>query len=142
MSGIIINKEDIRFIAKRARLVKSWPFVGSAMLCVILGGTIWLFLYKPLIANPFAVLSMLKEASIPLSTLNVMAGLYPLLFLMCIFLIIVIVLLMFMAISIERKYMSIIQRINEKACNINQDRTELTDTAQPSNTDDHGPVSV
>jgi hypothetical protein len=58
--------------------------------------------------NPFVVLSRLNSGSVPVSTMALMAGLSPVVVLMCIVLAITIVLFAFAAISHEKRYLAII----------------------------------
>jgi CHASE3 domain sensor protein len=53
-----------------------------------------------------------------------MAGMLPIFFLICIFLFVVIVMVMFAAISIEKKYISIIQRMEVQRSTIDLDKSE------------------
>jgi ABC-type transport system involved in multi-copper enzyme maturation permease subunit len=105
-----LNGEDQRFLAKRARLVKTWRYAGAILIAMLIGLGIWLFFSKPLLANPFVVLTRLKSDSIPESTMALMAGILPVVVLMCIFLAITIVLFAFLAFSNEKKYLTLIQR--------------------------------
>jgi hypothetical protein len=130
-----LNDKEMKFIFKRTRLVKTLPTVCIILLCLLIGFYIWAFLSKPLIYNPFAVLSALKSTTISSSTLNVMAGLFPLFFLICVFLLIVSVVLIFIAIAIEKKYIKIIQRIGGPTNRANLN-THKEETAQQNNTAD------
>jgi hypothetical protein len=125
-----MNDDDKIFIAKRARLIKAWPIVGAFCLCLVLGFSVWMIFSKPHIANPFVVLSMLKSGAVPSSSLTLMAALQPIYFLICLFLLVVIVLLIFMAIAIEKKYMAILRRMDEQASAINTGTILKTGTAR------------
>lgn len=106
-----ITNEEMRFVTKRRRFVKAWPLVGTILISLAIGLGVWLFLSKPLLANPFTVLSKLKSGSIPHSTLVLMAGILPIVVLMCIALVITIVLFVFASFNNERKYLAMVQRI-------------------------------
>lgn len=105
-----ITDEDRRFLAGRARRVRTWPYVGGALLCLAFGLGLWLFVSKPLLANPFVVLSRLESDSIPDSTLTLMAALLPVTVLMCVLLVIAILLFAFSAFALERRYLAMVQR--------------------------------
>ena len=104
--------------------------VGGVLLCLVLGLGVWLFLFKPLLANPFAVLSKLNSDSIPASTLTLMAGLLPVSVLMCLVLAIAIVLFGFAAFANEKKYIAMIQRMIEPAGTPKRGEPEETGAAQ------------
>ena len=105
-----LNDQEQRFLAKRARLVKTWRYVGTILLSMLIGLGMWLFFSKPLLANPFVVLTRLKSDSIPESTMALMAGMLPVVVLMCIFLAVTVVLFAFSVFSNEKKYLTLIQR--------------------------------
>jgi hypothetical protein len=109
-----VTDDEARFLVRRRRLVRAWPFAGAFLICMIIGLGVWLFLTRPLLANPFAVLSMLRGDSIPASTLALMAGLLPIAVLMCLTLAIAIVLFTFASFFNERKYLTMVQRIMDR----------------------------
>jgi len=108
-----LTDKERKFVAKRAKLVQAWPLVGLILLCLVLGVGVWLFLFMPLLANPFAVLTKLNSDSVPASTLTVMAGVLPVSVLMCLVLAIAIVLFCFVAFANEKKYIRMIRRMLE-----------------------------
>ncbi len=105
-----LSDEEQSFVANRARLIRTWRHVGAILLAMMIGFGMWLFLTKPLLANPFVVMTRLKSDSIPESTMALMAGMLPVVFLLCIVLVIAIILYIFAASSNEKKYLTIIQR--------------------------------
>lgn len=105
-----LSYEEKCFVAKRARLMRTWRYVGAILLAMIIGLGVWLFLSKPLLANPFVVMTRLKSNSIPQSTMALMAGMLPVVTLMCVVLAVTAVLFVFAAFSNEKKYLTIIQR--------------------------------
>ena len=132
-----ITDREIRFVANRAKFVKAWPPVGGVLMCLAIGVGVWLFLFKPLLANPFAVLSKLNSDSIPASTLALMAGLLPLSVLVCIALAIAIVLFGFAAFANEKKYIAMIQRLIEPAGTPKRGEPEERGAAQGTPQDDN-----
>lgn len=106
-----VTDDEARFLVRRRNLVRAWPFAGAFLICLIIGLGVWLFLTRPLLANPFAVLSMLRSDSIPTSTLALMAGLLPIAVLMCLALAVAVVLFAFASFVNEKKYLTMLQRI-------------------------------
>ncbi len=112
-----LKEEQRKFIETRSKFVKTWPFVGTGLLAIILGLGTWLFLTKRLLANPFFVLNQLKTNAISLPTLTLMAGLLPVVILLCLFLVVVVIIFAFAAFSNEKKYLAIIKSLVEKKVN-------------------------
>lgn len=111
-NGVImqLSYEEQRFVEKRASLMRTWRYVGTIMLAMIIGFGVWLFFSKPLLADPFIVMTKLESNSIPESTMALMAGILPVVILMCIVLAISIILFVFASFSNEKKYLKIIQQ--------------------------------
>ena len=78
----------------------------------MIGFTVWLWISRPLLVNPWEVLSRLKSASIQDSTMTLMAAMLPIVFLACIFLLLALIAICFLAFSNERKHLAIIQRLD------------------------------
>ncbi|MFO7665716.1 MAG: hypothetical protein R6V76_03775 [Desulfobacterales bacterium] len=104
-----LSYEDQRFLVKRIRLVQTWRYVGAILLAMLVGLGMWLFLSKPLLANPFVVVTRLKSDAIPEATMVLMAAMLPVVVLTCIALAVAVVLFAFAAFSNEKKYLQIIQ---------------------------------
>lgn len=116
-----ISDKEKMFLDKRLKYVIMWPLMGTVLLCLVLGFGRYLFLFKPLFSNPFAVMSRLDSNSIPSSTLTLMAGLLPIAVLTTLFLLVVIVLFCFAAFANEKKYITLVRRM-----------TVLVDVQSPS----------
>ena len=109
-----LTNSDLDFLVKRARLVRSWSYVGIFIISFLILFSGWLFMTKPLLANPFFVLSSLNDNSIALPTLHFMAVLLPVFFLMSIFITILAVVFAFVSFSNEKRYLKIIQKMKEE----------------------------
>lgn len=130
MKRMEMTTDEMRFLTRRRRLVRTWPLVGAVLLCLITGLAAWLFLTRPLLANPFTVISMLKGNSIPASTLALMAGLLPIAVLTCMILVLVMVLFAFASFVNEKKYLAMIQRIVGRTVVCEADKSERADIAR------------
>ncbi len=104
-----MTEDENRFIIRRVKLVRAWPWAGSALIVLICGLGAWLYTTRPLLVDPFAVLARVHDDSIPASTLTFMAALLPVAVLTCLFLAIVIVLFAFAAFAIEKKYLALLR---------------------------------
>jgi hypothetical protein len=109
--NVQLTEQEKSFFTKREKLVRAWPLFGSVMLIVVLCLAGWLFWRNPLLVNPWVVLTRLEAGSIPDSTLLLMAGLLPIAMLLCLAIVLVTLLFAFVALSNERKYISIIHRL-------------------------------
>jgi len=133
-----ITDKERRFLAKRAKLVRAWPLIGSVLLCLVIGLGVWLFLFRPFLANPFLVFSRLNSHSIGASDLALMAAMLPIMVLMCIVLAIAIVLFAFVALRNEKRHMAVIRRLVSSTGNVNRDRADETRVTQQDTAADAG----
>ncbi len=129
---MLLSNREQQFVEKRKRFVKAWPYVGTILLVMAIGLGMWLFWSKPLLANPFLALSRLNSSSVPASTMALMAGLLPVVVLMCVVLAITIVLFAFSAFSNEKKYLAIIKTITEVAVAMELGEFQQTGSGQQS----------
>lgn len=106
-----LTREEELFVEGRAKFARSWPIVGTAMLAVLLLLAGWLLFTRPMLINPWAVLSGLEAGTIPDSTLAIMAALLPVVMLTCLFVLVVALILFSVAFSNEKKHIAIIRRM-------------------------------
>jgi len=119
----MLTEKEQEFLARRAKFVKAWPVVGGTLVCLLMGLGIGLFLIRPLLANPFFVLSELKSQSIVASNLSLMAGLLPVVVLMCLVLTLIILIFAFVAFATEKRHMAVIQRLVDALGDVRSDGT-------------------
>lgn len=105
-----LTREEKAFLESRAKFARSWPIVGTAMLVGLLVLAGWLLFTRPMLINPWAVLSGLEAGTIPDSTLAVMAALLGVM-LTCLFVVGVVLILFSVAFSNEKKHIAIIRRM-------------------------------
>lgn len=108
-----LSEEDGHFLNSRSRFVRSWRYVGVALLGLLVSGGVWLYLTRPLIANPLVVADRLREGSIDRATLEFMALMLPVAVLTTFFVCAAFLLLTFAAFNNEAKYREIISRATE-----------------------------
>ena len=106
----MLTEAEKTFIDRRRRLIHSWPYVGLGMLVLIASFVVWLVVTKPLLANPFFVMSEIERGTIEQSTLTLMAGLLPMTILVALFVCIATVVFAFVAFSNERKYLALLEK--------------------------------
>ncbi len=96
-----------------------WRYVGPMLLLGTTGLAVWVFVTAPLLIDPFAVFSRIEAGTIQQSTLAMMASILPLTMILLFFLMVVIIGLMYAALSIEKKYLKIITEIqNEQSAKL------------------------
>lgn len=103
-----VDEQSESFLKKRRRMTRFWPVVGTLLLAGVLSFLVWMFLKKSLLVNPFEVTSRIDAGTLENSTVILMAGMLPVVFLACFLILIVVVLFAFSAFSNERKYQRII----------------------------------
>lgn len=109
-----LTDRDRFFLAKRKRMTRSWPLMGSLLLVVLVALVAWLFYQAPTFVNPFAVMSRLESNAIEQSTLGIMAGMLPVVVLLCFLVLFMLVLFAFAAFSNERKLIRIIDSLEKE----------------------------
>ena len=106
----LTDKETL-FLDRRRMLFRIWPYVGMLLLVGIAMFAAWLFWKTPLMINPYTVLEQLHAGTMPDSTMALLAGFLSLVLLACLMLLVTMVLVLFAALSNERKYMAIIGKL-------------------------------
>ena len=107
---MMLTEAEQLFVDRRRRLTQSWPFVGSGILVLLGSLVVWLVASKPLLANPFYVMSEIDRGTIEQSTLTLMAGMLPLAIWAVLFLCIATVTLAFSVFSNERRYLALLEK--------------------------------
>ena len=106
-----LTDQELEFLGTRARLINIWRYVGVFLVVVLMAFAGALFWFVPLLANPFKVMRLLESNSLALSTMAFSAALLPILFLTCILLMFFLLLFVFVSLSNERKYLSILRKL-------------------------------
>lgn len=109
----MLTRNQQRFIMRRRKLVRAWRITGPlVLLLLIVAGGILFFNY-PLMFNPYASIERLEAGTLADSTVQLMALLLPIAMLMVFFMLVVVVMLVFAGIANDRKYLSIIQDLQD-----------------------------
>ena len=106
-----ISPVDQDFVDKRERIVRIGPAVLAALLLVVLAFASWLFTARPLLANPFEVMSLLEQDAIEQPTLILMAAMLPVMMLACLGLLAVILVFAHFGLLNERRYLRLLGRL-------------------------------
>lgn len=106
-----VSERDREFIERRRKLVAYWRFAGPLLWIMILGFASWVFFRSRLLIDPFEMLARLEAGDLPESTLVIMAALAPVFFSGLFVLLTVLVLILYSAISGEKRYLAIIDML-------------------------------
>ncbi len=107
-----LTEQQKAFLKKRIKMVRAWPIIGSAIILLEAGLAAWLLWKHPLLINPQAVLSKLRDGSLPDSTCSLMAAFLPFVVILSLGLLAMLTLFAFVALANERKHIAIIQKLN------------------------------
>jgi membrane-anchored protein YejM (alkaline phosphatase superfamily) len=106
-----MNESDRHFLQRRRRLARSWNLVGVALLSVLVATTATLYFRVPLLANPLYVLDLLKDNNLEPASMELMAVILPIVFLICLGAVAVTVGFGFAMFANERRYLAIIDTL-------------------------------
>jgi hypothetical protein len=106
-----LTEQEAVFIRRRESLIRSWPWMGRALLLAVVALGVYLYTQNPLLVNPNAVRRALDDQSIPPVMMTLLVSFLPIAVSACLVLMLVIVLLAFAAFGNERNLLKIIRRL-------------------------------
>jgi hypothetical protein len=109
----MLTEKDQKFLAARRKAVRLGRPVFVVLLFLFLGVYGYLWFRVPLLANPFHVLGAIEQNALADTTLQTLAVLCPLCFLMAWFLVVLAVVLLLSLLQTERRYLGIVERASE-----------------------------
>ncbi len=113
-----LSEKDQTFIDKRKKLTKYFPICGWGCLAILAGYITWAYLKTPMLLNPFIVQERILNKQIEQSSLVLMSVMLPVAFSTVFFILIVLVVFMFIWNSHEKKYLKIIEQMDDQASNL------------------------
>jgi len=105
---------DNEFLQKRAQLIARWNKAAAAMLLLLPGLLVSLFLQSPYLVIPVTVAQALKQGSLPLSTMSLAAMMLPIMVLFLFFVVAIFILYGYSISSNEKRYQTIITALKNK----------------------------
>jgi uncharacterized BrkB/YihY/UPF0761 family membrane protein len=106
-----LEAPESRFVSRRRKLVRTWPWAGGFMLALLGALTGWLWTSVPSLVNPWVVISRIESGELPESTAHLMAVLLPIVMLVLLTFVAAAILLAFAAFRNERRHIRIIDRL-------------------------------
>lgn len=105
-----LSPEESLYIARRASLIRHWPWVGSILLLLVIAFTAWLWWSVPHLINPWAVTADLRSGTLTDAGILLMAALLPVVTLSFLVFVALTIVLAFAAFANERRLLDIINR--------------------------------
>lgn len=109
----MLTEAQSQFLARRRKLSKAWPLVGSLLIVLVLGLYAYLFWSTPMLVNPYHVMERVKADELPRELALTMAMIMPLVVLWTGVLLIVFILFSFSMIGNERKLIRMVDGFRE-----------------------------
>lgn len=103
-----IEESDFQFLAKREKFIKAWPWLGGALVILMLGYGAYLLFAQPLLINPVYAVEQIGQDKLTPDLMKVMAGMLPEAVLMCFVLAGAFLAFSFTVMATERRYLRII----------------------------------
>lgn len=94
-------------------MIKLWPWVGGSLLAGIFGLIVYFYFRVPLLINPREVIARMGTGTLARSSLETMAVMLPVVFGLVFFLLVVMIVLIFVALANEKKYLRLIEKNEE-----------------------------
>ena len=105
-----LDSKESEFIEKRARLLKLWPWFGGGLLLMLVFLGAWMWISVPFMINPWHVFAALEAATLPASTLDIMAAMLPVVILLFLVFVAAILLMLFAAFASERRLIRLLRQ--------------------------------
>ncbi len=105
-----LSQKQQNFLKKRRLLIKLWVYAGPALLLGIGVFAYLLSIQTPYLINPLQVGCELQSGQISQTTLETMALLLPMMGLIIFFLMVVLVIMVYVALSNEKKYLAMLDQ--------------------------------
>ena len=108
----MLSEQDRRFVRRRERLLRWWPWAAGGLLLAIAALWGYLFVSGSLLVNPWLLLKRLEEGSVPTGTLAALAVLGSIGFLTLGALMLAMVCVLWGALRIERRLLRMIRGLD------------------------------
>ena len=106
-----LSSAEKKFVEKRERRAKYWPYFGSASLVLVAAYSVWLWVKMPHLIRPWRVIESLEAGTLSESTMAVMAVILPFVMAMLLVFAFLIVLLWFVAFYNERRLIRLVRKM-------------------------------
>jgi HAMP domain-containing protein len=106
-----LSSAEKKFVEKRERRAKYWPYFGAASLVLVAAYGAWLWVTMPHLIRPWRVIESLEAGTLSESTMGVMAVMLPFVMAMLLVFAFIIVLLWFVAFYNERRLIRLVRKM-------------------------------
>lgn len=106
-----LSSADKKYVAKREKRVKYWPFYGGASLVLLIAYGVWLWVKVPHLINPWHVIESVQAGTLPESTMGVMALMLPIVMAALLLFAFVVVLFWFIVFYNERRLIRLVRKL-------------------------------
>lgn len=103
-----LQESDFQFLAKREKFTRAWPWLGGALVVMMLGYGAYLLFSQPLLINPVFAMEQISQDKLTPELMKLMAGMLPEAVLMCFVLAGAFLAFSFTVMATERRYLQII----------------------------------
>jgi hypothetical protein len=119
-----LDDAQCRYLAGRESLVRRWPAVGAILLVAIAAVVLYLFVFSPLLVNPWYTARLLEAGSVPQHTMAEMSAKLPVVFLVCCGLLVAMVLVQFAVMMTERRLLGLVKELVREVDASRMDRSD------------------
>ena len=109
-----LTEEEAAFVRRRESLIRSWPWMGRALVLAVVALGVYLYTRNPLLVNPNAVRRALDDQSVPPVMMSLLVSFLPIAVSACLLLMLVIIVLAFAAFGNERRLLKIVRRLGSE----------------------------
>lgn len=106
-----LSPADKKFVEKREKRVKYWPFYGGAALVLLIAYGVWLWVKTPHLIKPWHVIESVQAGTLSESTMGVMAFMLPIVMAALLVFAFVVVLLWFVMFYNERRLIRLVRKL-------------------------------
>ena len=106
-----LSSEEKKFLEKRERRAKYWPYFGAVSLVLVVAYSIWLWVKMPYLIRPWRVIESLEAGTLSESTMAIMSVIRPFVMAMLLVFAFLIVLFLFVVFYNERRLIRLVRKM-------------------------------
>lgn len=106
-----LSDKQLKFIHRRRMLIGYRNYFVVFLSSIFAAFVVWMYYRAPLLVNPYEVISKVENSTLDRNTMILMAGMLPIMVLIALSLLGFVIILLFIAMSNEARYIEIIDQI-------------------------------